>query len=217
MMSKPETLDRVRKLGLLAVLRGPSPELTLQMVEALVAGGVLGIEITYTTPEATRVVKELHDKYGDEILLGMGTLTHPGQVDQAKQAGANYIVSPHYEAELAQAMAASELGVMIGALSPSEVVQAYRIGSDIVKIFPGSLGGPAYMKALRGPFPEIPMMPTGGISPENIVDWFAAGAAAVGAGSQLCPTDWAKEGRFADITQRAREFVQAVEQARQAV
>ena len=216
-MSKLETLDRVRKLGLLAVLRGPSPELTLQMVEALVAGGVLGIEITYSTPEATRVVKELHDKYGDEILLGMGTLTHPGQVDQAKQAGANYIVSPHYEAELAQAMAASELGVMIGALSPSEVVQAYRIGSDIVKIFPGSLGGPAYMKALRGPFPEIPMMPTGGISPENIVDWFAAGAAAVGAGSQLCPTDWAKEGRFADITQRAREFVQAVEQARQAV
>ncbi len=216
-MSKLETLDRVRKLGLLAVLRGPSPELTLQMVEALVAGGVLGIEITYSTPEATRVVKELHDKYGDEILLGMGTLTHPGQVDQAKQAGANYIVSPHYEAELAQAMAASGLGVMIGALSPSEVVQAYRIGSDIVKIFPGSLGGPAYMKALRGPFPEIPMMPTGGISPENIVDWFAAGAAAVGAGSQLCPTDWAKEGRFADITQRAREFVQAVEQARQAV
>lgn len=216
-MSKPETLDRVRKLGLLAVLRGPSPELTLQMVEALVAGGVLGIEITYSTPEATRVVKELHDKYGDEILLGMGTLTHPGQVDQAKQAGANYIVSPHYEAELAQAMVASGLGVMIGALSPSEVVQAYRIGSDIVKIFPGSLGGPAYMKALRGPFPEIPMMPTGGISPENIVDWFAAGAAAVGAGSQLCPTDWAKEGRFADITQRAREFVQAVEQARQAV
>ncbi len=216
-MSKLETLDRVRKLGLLAVLRGPSPKLTLQMVEALVAGGVLGLEITYSTPEATRVVKELHDKYGDEILWGMGTLTHPGQVDQAKQAGANYIVSPHYEAELAQAMAASGLGVMIGALSPSEVVQAYRIGSDIIKIFPGSLGGPAYMKALRGPFPEIPMMPTGGISPENIVDWFAAGAAAVGAGSQLCPTDWAKEGRFADITQRAREFVQAVEQARQAV
>ena len=105
---------------------------------------------------------------------------------------------------------------MVGALTPSEIVQAYNHGSDMVKVFPGSLGGPAYLKALRGPFPDIPMMPTGGVSSENLVDWFEAGAVAVGAGSNLCPTAWAQEGRFEQITARASEFVKAVEQARQA-
>ena len=214
-MIKQQTLDRVRTLGLLAVIRGPSPELTLEMVAALVAGGVYGIEITYSTPEAARVVKALHNEHGERVLLGMGTLTKPDQVAEAKEAGAQFIVSPHYDDELAQAMVSSGLGVMIGALTPSEIVQAYRRGSDIVKIFPGSLGGPAYMKAIRGPLPEIPMMPTGGVEVDNIADWFAAGAVAVGAGSNLCPTAWAKEGRFGDITARAEEFVAAVAQVRQ--
>ena len=146
----------------------------------------------------------------------MGTLTKPGQVAEAKEAGVRFIVSPHLEPELAETMVASGLAVMIGALTPSEIVQAYSCGSDVVKIFPGSLGGPAYMKALRGPFPDIPMMPTGGVSPDNLVDWFKAGALAVGAGSKLCPTAWAQEGRFEDIAARASEFVKAVEQARQA-
>lgn len=214
-MIKQQTLDRVRALGLLAVIRGPSPELTLEMVAALVAGGVYGIEITYSTPEAAGVVKALHNQHGEGVLLGMGTLTKPDQVAEAKEAGAQFIVSPHYDDELAQAMVSSGLGVMIGALTPSEIVQAYRRGSDIVKIFPGSLGGPAYMKAIRGPLPEIPMMPTGGVEVDNIADWFAAGAVAVGAGSNLCPTAWAKQGRFEDITARAAEFVAAVAQVRQ--
>ena len=216
-MSKKKTLDRVRELGLLAVIRGPSSDLTLQMVDALVEGGVYGIEITYSTPDAPQVVKSLEKKYGQKILLGMGTLTQTEQVDEACEAGANFIVSPHYEPELAGAMVSSGLGVMIGALTPSEVMQAYRVGSDVVKVFPGSLGGPAYMKALRGPFPLIPMMPTGGVSPDNLQDWFAAGAVAVGAGSNLCPSDWAKEGRFKDISRRAAEFVSAVENARKEV
>ena len=214
-MSKEQTLSRVRELGLLAVLRGPSPDLTLKMVDALVAGGVLGIEITFTTPNAPEVVSQLHDKYGDEILLGMGTLTTPENAEEAKAAGAQFIVSPHCEDELARAMVATGLGVMIGALTPSEVVKSYRLGSDVVKVFPGSQGGPSYMKALRGPFPDIPMMPTGGVSAENLTDWFAAGAVAVGAGSQLCPRAWAEAGRFDDITGRAKEFVKAIEQARQ--
>ena len=213
-MSKDETLKRVWDLGLLAVIRGPSPEMTLQMVDALVAGGVLGIEITFTTPDAPQVVKLLEKKYGKKILLGMGTLTETAQVNEAREAGANFIVSPHYEVELAGAMVSSGLGVMIGALTPSEVMQAYKVGSDVVKVFPGSVGGPAYLKALRGPFPHIPMMPTGGVSPGNLKDWFASGAVAVGAGSNLCPTDWAKEGRFKEISDRATEFVRAVENAR---
>jgi 2-dehydro-3-deoxyphosphogluconate aldolase/(4S)-4-hydroxy-2-oxoglutarate aldolase len=215
MSKKQETLERVKQLGLLAVIRGPSPEVTLQMVDALVAGGVYGIEITFTTPQAASVVQVLDEKFGEQILLGMGTLTKPEQVAQARAAGARFIVSPHLEPELAETMVASGLGVMIGALTPSEIVQAYSLGSDVVKVFPGSLGGPAYMKALRGPFPDIPMMPTGGVSPDNLVDWFKAGALAVGAGSNLCPTAWAQEGRFEEITLRAIEFVKAVEQARQ--
>ena len=213
-MSKQETLDRIHELGLLAVLRGPSLDLTLKMVEALVDGGVLGIEITYTTPNAAEVVRMLGEAYGDQILLGMGTLTKPEQAVEAQAAGAQFIVSPHLEVELARAMVDTGLAVMVGALTPSEVVQAFRQGSDVVKLFPGSQGGPKYMKALRGPFPDIPMIPTGGVSIDNIGEWFAAGAFAVGAGSQLCPTAWAAEGRFDDIEKRAAAFVRAVREAR---
>jgi 2-dehydro-3-deoxyphosphogluconate aldolase/(4S)-4-hydroxy-2-oxoglutarate aldolase len=184
------------------------------MVEALVAGGVSGIEITYSTPNAAEVVKNLDGKYGESILLGMGTLTEVRQVEEAKQAGARYIVSPHLDDSLAQAMISTGLLTMIGALTPSEVVRAHNLGSDVVKLFPGSLGGPAYLKALRGPFPHIPMMPTGGVSQDNIGEWLAAGAIAVGAGSNLCPIALAKEGRFDEITAIARTFVTALNRAR---
>jgi 2-dehydro-3-deoxyphosphogluconate aldolase/(4S)-4-hydroxy-2-oxoglutarate aldolase len=215
-MTKEKTLNRIRELGLLAVLRGPSPALTLKMVGALVAGGVLGIEITYTTPSATEVVKSLNEKYGNQILLGMGTLTKPEQAAEAQAAGARFIVSPHCEVELAEAMVGTGLAVMIGALTPSEVVQAHRLGADVVKVFPGALGGPGYIKNLRGPFPDIPFMPTGGVDVDNVADWFAAGVVAVGAGSALCPSTWAKEGRFDDITERAKAFAKVVEEAKSA-
>lgn len=213
-MEKETTLRRIKEVGLLAVIRGPSRDLTIQMVSALVAGGVTGIEVTYSTPQAAEVVRTLADRYGSRICLGMGTLTEPAQVEEARQAGASFLVSPHTEVALAQAMAASGLAVMLGALTPSEVFMAYRLGSDVVKIFPGSLGGPAYMKALRGPFPHIPMMPTGGVSETNLDEWFAAGAFAVGAGSKLCPKELAAQGRFDEITEIARKFAQAVQVAR---
>lgn len=213
-MNKQKTLERISELGLLAVLRGPSPESTIAMVDALVAGGVLGIEITYSTPNAPEVVAELDRKYGAAILLGMGTLTEPDQISQAQAAGARFLVSPHCEPTLGSMMVATGLPTMLGALTPTEVLQAHRLGADVVKIFPGSLGGPGYLKSLRGPFPYIRMMPTGGVSADNVGDWFAAGAVAVGAGGELCPPAWAKEGRFADITARARTFVAAVAAAR---
>jgi 2-dehydro-3-deoxyphosphogluconate aldolase/(4S)-4-hydroxy-2-oxoglutarate aldolase len=213
-MDKQTTLNKIKSLGLLAVIRGPSPELTVEMVSALIEGGVYGIEITYSTPNAPQVVKTLASKYGDQIVLGMGTLTEIEQAAQALEAGANFLVSPHCEKSLAEAMTGTGLPVMIGALTPTEVMQAYRLGSDVVKIFPGSLVGPDYIKALRGPFPHIPMMPTGGVNVENVAQWFKAGVFAVGAGSNLCPTAWAKEGRFADITATARAFVEAVNKAK---
>ena len=211
---KEATLSRLHEIGLIAVIRGPSQDLTIKMVEALIAGGVQGIEITYTTPNAPQVVKALNQAFGEQIVLGMGTLTEPAQAQEAFDAGARYLVSPICDPELGRAMIATSLPVMIGAMTPSEVYQAYRLGSDVVKIFPGSTVGPAYIKALKGPFPFIEMMPTGGVSVANVAEWFAAGVFGVGAGSELCPTAWAKEGRFTDITRRAAEFVQAVHTAR---
>ena len=141
-------------------------------------------------------------------------MTTPAQVDEARTAGARFIVSPHSKASLAEAMVASGLATMLGALTPTEVEQASAFGADIVKIFPASLGGPDYLKSLRGPFPDIPMMPSGGVNAANIGAWLAAGAVAVSAGSELCPFDWARQGRFDAIADRARSFVTALDKAR---
>ena len=213
-MKKAEILEKVKELGLLAVIRGPSAELTVQMVEALIKGGVLGIEITYSTPNAEEVVRTLSRKYGDTIVLGMGTLTKTDQATSAKATGANFLVSPICEPALVKSMIDSDLLTMAGALTPTEVFQAYSLGTDVVKIFPGSLGGPAYVKALKGPFPYIPMMPTGGVSAANAADWFKAGVVAVGAGSELCPPDLAKAGKFDEITQKAADFVAVIKSSR---
>ena len=213
-MIKKDVLEKVKELGLLAVIRGPSPDLTVQMVEALIKGGVLGIEITYSTPNAEDVVKTLASKFGDSIILGMGTLTKPEQAESAKAAGANFLVSPMCEPVLVKAMVNTGLLTMAGALTPTEVFQAYSLGTDVVKIFPGSLGGPSYIKALKGPFPYIPMMPTGGVNAGNVGDWFKAGVVAVGAGSELCPPQLAKDGKFDEITKNAAEFIKIIKSAR---
>ncbi len=213
-MNKEKILSKIQEVGVLAVLRGPSPDLTLKMVDALIKGGVIGIEITYTTPNAAEVVKTLNQAFGSEIVLGMGTLTKPEQVEESVIAGATFLVSPHTDPILGKEMAGSGVPVMLGALTPSEVMRAVGLGSDVVKIFPGSLGGPAYMKALKGPFPGIPMMPTGGVSESNLVDWFKAGAFAVGAGSNLCPKEYALAGEFDKITEIAAKFIAAVRAAR---
>ena len=213
-MNKAEILEKVKALGVLAVIRGPSPELTVKMVEALMAGGVSGIEITYSTPNAEEVVRTLVKQFGDAALIGMGTLTKVEQAECAKQAGARFLVSPVCEPALVKSMIASGLLTMAGAFTPTEVLQAYNLGTDVVKIFPGSLGGPSFVKALKGPFPYIPMMPTGGVSASNVADWFAAGVVAVGAGSELCPPQLAKEGKFDEISKRAADFMKVVKSAR---
>jgi 2-dehydro-3-deoxyphosphogluconate aldolase / (4S)-4-hydroxy-2-oxoglutarate aldolase len=214
-MNKQETLNHLHELGLVAVIRGPSPDLTVRMVEALVAGGVTGIEITYTTPNAPEVVRRLDRTFGELILLGMGTLTDPAQAAEAQDAGARYLVSPVTDEALGRAMVATGLPVMIGALTPTEVYKAHQLDSDVVKLFPGSAVGPDYVKALHGPFPQIKIMPTGGVDEHNVGEWFKAGVFAVGAGSQLSPGKLAKEGRFEEITAIARRFAAAVRAARE--
>ena len=203
---KKDILAEIKEIGLLAVLRAAGPEQALKIVDALVAGGVTGIEITFTTPEAPAVVARLKETYGEQILLGMGTLTQPEHAREAAQAGAQFLVSPHTEENLAQAMADTELPFMMGALTPSEIVRAQQLGCQVVKIFPGSMVGPSYVKSLRGPYPGLQFMPTGGVNLDNLADWFKAGAFAVGVGSALFPRQWVAEGKFDSITRRAEEF-----------
>jgi 2-dehydro-3-deoxyphosphogluconate aldolase / (4S)-4-hydroxy-2-oxoglutarate aldolase len=209
-MNKQLIFDHVKALGLLAVIRGPSEEKTLKAVDALVAGGVKGIEVTYSTPNAAAVVKALDEKYEDEILVGMGTLTKIEQVEEALENGAKFVVSPMFDIALTEAFVNSGLLSMVGCFTPSEVFHAYQLGADIIKIFPGRLAGPNYIKDLKGPFPDIPVMPTGGVNKDNLADWFKVGVVAVGAGSALCPKDLVKNEDYDQITKVAKAFVDEV-------
>ena len=210
-MEPATSLQKVEDLGLIAVVRGESPEAALEVVAALIEGGVLGIEITFTTPEAPGVITELDTEYGDDILLGAGTVTTREQAEQAAEAGSTYLVSPGTDPELLPTMLETGLLVLPGVLTPSEVMLARRLGAPAVKLFPGSSGGPSYLKALRGPFPDVPFVPTGGVSLDNISEWFAAGALAVGAGGALAPPAVKDRGA---VVENARRFAEAVRVAR---
>lgn len=201
-----DLLATLKANRILAVVRAPSAESAIRATEALVAGGITGIEITFSTPETPRVIRELVARYGEQIYLGAGTVTTPEEAAKAAEAGARFLVSPGTRRELTAVMKATGLLVMTGALTPSEVMAAIEYGVDVVKIFPASLGGPSYLKSLRGPFPNVPLMPTGGVTPENIGDWFAAGAVAVGAGGDLVSgADLAAE-RYDEVERKARLF-----------
>jgi 2-dehydro-3-deoxyphosphogluconate aldolase/(4S)-4-hydroxy-2-oxoglutarate aldolase len=212
-MDHRQTLERVGELGLLAVVRGDSRTAALEVVAALIEGGVLGIEITFTTPEAEQVMEDLRDEYGEHILLGAGTIEEPSQVEQAVAGGATFLVSPGCDPDLVSLMMETGLAVMPGVLTPTELMLARRLGAHVCKLFPGSAGGPSYLKALRGPFPDAVLLPTGGVSEENVRDWFAAGAFAVGAGGALAPVAL-KNGRHREeVVARARSFAEAVREA----
>ncbi len=213
-MEPNRSLTGIEDLGLLAVVRGESRVAALEVVGALIEGGVLGIEVTFTTPEAPQVIRDLNEEYGDRILLGAGTVATREQVEQAAEAGSTFLVSPGCDPELLPAMLGTGLLVLPGVLTPSEVMLAHRLGVPAMKLFPGSSGGPAYLKALRGPFPDIPFVPTGGVSVKNVADWFAAGALAVGAGGALAPPSL--EGRHrGEVVENARRFAEAVRVARE--
>lgn len=199
-------LTALSNTRVLAVVRAPSADSALLAADALVAGGVTGLEITYSTPDAPAVIRELAARYGERIYLGAGTVTTPAQAEQAREAGATFLVSPGTRPELTRAMKETGLAVMTGALTPSEVMAALEYGADVVKIFPASLGGPAFLKALRGPFPDLPLMPTGGVTPQNIDKWFAAGAIAVGAGGDLVSGADLAAGRYDEVERKARLF-----------
>lgn len=204
-----DRLARARSAGVLAVLRAPSPELALDAAEAIIRGGVSGIEVTYSTPDAPAVIRELITRHGEAAYIGAGTVTTADQATAAADAGAEFLVSPGTLPDLTRAMLDTDRVVMTGAMTPTEVMGALALGVDVVKIFPASLGGPSYLGALRGPFPDAPLMPTGGVKPDNLADWFAAGAVAVGAGGDLANSASIKAGDWADLTARAEAFAAA--------
>lgn len=199
-------LERLRATRVVAVIRAPGADGAIEAVDALVRGGVTGIEITYSTPDVPRVLAAVRERHGDGVLLGAGTIRTPDEAREAHAAGAEFLVCPGLDDEVVGAMLGTGATTMGGALTPTEVMRAAKLGVHVVKVFPASLGGPAYVKSLRGPFPDVPFMPTGGVSAGNIADWFAAGVIAVGAGSELCGAGDIADGRFDAIEQRAREF-----------
>ena len=213
-MDKQAILKRIADLGLLAVLRAPDPAGARRAVDALVEAGVLGIEITYSTPDAASVIADVKQSYADEVLVGAGTLITQAQVAEAAEAGASYLVSPGLDDEVVASIRATGLPAMAGVLTPTEVMRGVRLGLDVMKLFPGSLGGPSYLRSLRGPFPDVPFMPTGGVSADNVGDWLAAGAVAVGAGSELASAGDISSGDFAGIREKGRRFLVAIREAR---
>lgn len=204
------TLNKLQSRRVIAVVRAPSPKLAIEATAVLVANGISGIEITFTTPDAASAIEKARERHGDAALIGAGTLVTQDDVVVAQQAGAQFLVSPGTEATLATAMVNTGLATMTGALTPSEIMAAHSHGVHVMKIFPGSLGGPGYLSALKGPFPNLKFMPTGGVSAQNVGEWLSHGAFAVGAGGDLVPGKALATGDFDDVASRARAYIKAL-------
>lgn len=214
-MSAADPTAELRRAGVVAVLRGPSREDVVAASRALISGGVTGIEITFSTPDAAEAIAALVAETGSDAVIGAGTLLTPAQVAESTEAGAAFLVSPGADDEVVAAMLATTATVCVGALTPTEVMAVARSGAHVAKLFPASLGGPGYLRGLRAPLPHVPLMPTGGVSPDNLPDWFAAGAIAVGAGGELCAPELMATGDWDEIARRARAFAAALAATRE--
>ncbi len=198
-------------LRLVAVIRADRPEDALFAARAMAEAGVRGIEITFTVPDAARIIRDAVRELPEAAIVGAGTVLGAAQAREALEAGARFLVSPILYPRLVELGHAAGALVAIGGLTPTEILAAHRAGADWVKLFPGeSLGGPAYIKHLRGPFPDIPLMVTGGVTRENAAAYLAAGAQSVGLGSDLAPRNLIKAGDFAALVAHARAVVAAV-------
>jgi 2-dehydro-3-deoxyphosphogluconate aldolase / (4S)-4-hydroxy-2-oxoglutarate aldolase len=213
MILKVDILKRITDTGLVAVVRAETADQALRIAEAVQAGGCPAIEITFTVPRAHRVIEALAERYKpSELILGAGTVLDPETARIAILSGATYVVSPALNVDTVRLCNRYQVPVMPGAMSVRDVIDAMEAGADIVKLFPGEAFGPAIVKAIRGPLPQAPLMPTGGVDGTNIADWIKAGAVALGAGSSL--TAGAKTGDYAAITKTAREFIEKIKIAR---
>lgn len=212
-MDKEKVIAKITECGLVAVVRAESSEQAVKIAEACAAAGVAGIEITFTVPGAAEVIRDCAKNFNNgEIIVGAGTVMDAETARTAILAGAQYVVSPYFNADTVSLCNRYRVPVMPGAMTIKEVVEAMQSGADIVKVFPGELFGPAFIKAVRGPIPYAKMMPTGGVSLDNVDEWIKAGAVAVGVGGNL--TAGAKKGDYASITRIAAEFIAKIKDAR---
>lgn len=212
-MVKQDILKRITDVGVVAVIRANSAQEAIKISRACVSGGIPAIELTFTVPGAEDVLKELSKAFKkDELILGAGTVLDHATARIAILAGATYIVSPGFDKETAELCNLYQVPYMPGCLTITEMLTALKSGVDIVKLFPGSAFGPSYVKAVRGPLPDINIMPTGGVSLNNIEEWIKNGVVAVGVGGEL--TGPAKTGDFEGVKKNAEAFVNAVKNAR---
>jgi len=203
-----KTLDRICQSGLMPVLRAQTKEEALALTRAMHAGGVDVIEVTTTVPDAVGVLHALQQEFGDKLLLGAGTVTTAEECDALIDAGAEFIVSPSLHPEvIAKAKARGKL-MISGALTPTEIITAWRAGADVIKVFPCSaMGGASYLRAIKGPFPKIPLIPTGGVTLATAAAFLDAGALALGVGSDLVDAKAIREGHPEQVTTTAREYL----------
>lgn len=213
-MSRDVTLKRILDGGIVAVVRFEASEPLVKVVEALALGGVTAAEITFTVPDAIEVIRQVRREVGDSVVLGAGTVLDSETARAAILAGAEYIVSPIVNLDVIRLCRRYDKVVMPGALTPTEVVSAWESGADVVKIFPADLGGPPYLKALRGPLPQIRLMPTGGVDLSTAESFIKAGACCLGVGSSLVDPKSVANGDFARIREIATQFVEIVRRAR---
>jgi len=208
-VDKAAVVKRIKTERAVAVIRTDSIERALSAADAVIAGGFRVVEITYSFADAARAIAKLAER--DELLIGAGTILNREQVREAVEAGARFLVSPCVLPEVIDAARELDVAMIPGAFTPTEIYTAYSLGADIVKIFPAVKFGPEYLKAVRGPLPQIPIMPTSGVDASNVAEWFRAGAVAVG---RLLDPALIRNGDWKELTKRAQEFMAAVRAAR---
>ncbi len=214
-MNKEKVLQHVKSVGVVPVVRASSAEEAMKVVDAIKDGGVTVLEITMTVPRAVNVIEQVVDRYGDDVVVGAGTVLDAETARACILAGAAFLVSPAVNLDTIELCHRYSIAVLPGALTPTEVVTAWQAGADIVKIFPcGAVGGAKYLRALKAPLPQIEMMPTGGVSLATAADFIQAGACALGVGADLVDLKAIRNGEAGKVTQAAQAYVAAVQQAR---
>ncbi|HZJ65965.1 MAG TPA: bifunctional 4-hydroxy-2-oxoglutarate aldolase/2-dehydro-3-deoxy-phosphogluconate aldolase [Kofleriaceae bacterium] len=216
-MGRTEIVRRIVATGVIPVIRAPSADDALAAVEALLAGGLDVVELTMTVPSALKVIEKVVERHGHSTVVGAGTVLDAETARACMLAGAMFVVAPSLDIPTIRACRTHGVPVVPGALTPTEIVRAWRAGADLVKVFPCSaMGGASYIKALRAPLPQIELVPTGGVTAATVGDFIAAGAAAVGAGADLVDIARLRRGDHAGVTENARKYVAAIQQARKA-
>jgi 2-dehydro-3-deoxyphosphogluconate aldolase/(4S)-4-hydroxy-2-oxoglutarate aldolase len=214
-MAKERTLTAILEVGIVPIVRFDSSRQAIEAAKAIYKGGMRALEVTMTVPGAIRALEKVADEFGDRIILGAGTVLDPETARICMLAGAEFIVTPSLNVRTIEMCRRYSKAILPGALTPTEIVTAWDAGADMVKVFPaGNLGGPSYIKALKGPLPQIHMVPTGGVSLDNAAAFLQAGASAIAVGSDLVSKKALDSGDYDQITKLARQFLDVVAQAR---